>query len=79
MQFSVNLEHLISACNLGFSYNYSLWFQVYTDWKDISEVIRSSVFKEDQQDLIDIFDIQVCVRYFTFSKSVKYHLKMKSS
>ena len=63
MQFPLNLIHLISDCNLGFSYNYSLWFQVYlTDWKDISEVIRSSVFEEDQQDLIDIFDIQVCVR-----------------
>ena len=62
MKFPLNLKHLISDCNLGFSYNYSFWFQVYTDWKDISEVIRTSVFEEDQQDLIDIFDIQVCVR-----------------
>ena len=54
MQFPLNLKHLISDCNLGFSYNYSFWFQVYTDWKDISEVIRSSLFEEDQQDLIDI-------------------------
>ena len=64
MQFPLNLIHLISDCNLGFSYNYSFWLQVYTDWKDISEVIRSSVFEEDQQDLIDIFDIQVQVIHF---------------
>ena len=47
MQFPLNLKHLTSDCNLGFSYNYSFWFQVYTDWKGISKVIRSSVFEED--------------------------------
>ena len=47
MQFPLNLKHLISDCHLGFSYNYSFWFQVYTDWKDISEVIRITVFEED--------------------------------
>ena len=61
-QFPLNLKHLISDCKLGFPYNYSFWFQVYTDWKDISEVIKSSAFEEDHQDLIGIFDIQACVR-----------------
>ena len=33
--------------------------QAYTCWKDIADVIRNRVFKEDEQHLIDIFDIQV--------------------
>ena len=37
-----------------------LSLQVFTGWKDIAEVIRNRVFKEDEQHLIDIFDIQVC-------------------
>lgn len=38
-----------------------LIYQVYSGWKDIAEIVRSRVFKEDEQHLIDIFDIQVLI------------------
>ena len=33
--------------------------KVYTEWKEIAEVLRDRVFKENEQHLIDIFDIKV--------------------
>lgn len=34
--------------------------KVYTEWREIAEVLRNRVFKENEQHVIDIFDIKVC-------------------
>lgn len=36
-----------------------LFLQVCVMWKKIAEIIRDKEFSEDQEQLIDIFDIQV--------------------
>lgn len=48
--------------------------KVYTEWKEIAEVLRDRVFKENEQHLIDIFDIKVWHQQMITTTFVPYNL-----
>lgn len=41
-----------------------LVLQVCSQWKDIALIMRDSEFKEDEEHLIDIFDVKVQLKHF---------------
>lgn len=47
--------------------------KVYTEWKEIAEVLRDRVFKENEQHLIDIFDIKVWHQQMITTTFVPYN------
>ena len=43
----------------------NLPLKVFTGWRDIAEIMRNRVYKENEQHLIDTFEIQVIITVFT--------------
>ena len=33
--------------------------------KEIAEVVRDTIFEEDEADKIDVFDLKVCIEHYT--------------
>ena len=54
-----NLSNLCDAFITELDIQTLLFYQVFTSWREIAETIRNRVLKEDEQHLIDIFDIEV--------------------
>ena len=45
-------------------------------WKEIAEVVRDTIFQEDEADKIDVFDLKVCTEHYSLICTLSDQIKV---